>query len=304
MNEVFLGSEALGAGMPRTVLRRWYRPMFRGVYTPKWAIPTLQDRALGAWLTSGRSGVITGAAASALHGAEWVDDTEPIEVVVLQHRRQPGLLIRMDRIADDEITTVDGIPVATPARTAFDLGRHQKRSIALGRLDALMRSVPFDSDDVALLAQRYGPVRGIRQLRELLPLIDPGAASLKESWLRLLLIDNNFPVPETQIPVCDDDAQPFAYLDMGWRSLGLAVEYDGQQHQTSRPQYAKDHKRLPKIAKRGWEVIRVIAEDTKSEILERVGEAFARRGAEIDELARSTRRNPPVCSIGRKEDAA
>ncbi len=88
------------------------------------------------------------------------------------------------------------------------------------------------------------------------------------------------------------------------RSLGLAVEYDGEQHQTSRPQYAKDHKRLPKIAKRGWEVIRVIAEDTKSEILERVGEAFARRGAEIDELARSTRRNPPVCSIGRREDAA
>lgn len=48
----------------------------------------------------------------------------------------------------------------------------------------------------------------------------------------------------------------------------------------------------------------MIAEDTKSEILERVGEAFARRGAEIDELARSTRRNPPVCSIGRREDAA
>lgn len=301
MNEVFLGSEALGAGMSRTILRRWYRPMFRGVYTPKWAVPTLHDRALGAWLTSGRSGVITGVAASALHGADWVDDTEPIEVVILQHRRQPGLLIRMERIADDEITVIDGIPVATPVRTAFDLGRHQRRPNALARLDALMRKSPFGRDEVAMLAERYGPVRGVRQLRELLPLIDAGAASPKESWLRLLLVDNGYPAPETQIPVLDESGEAFAYLDMGWRNIGLAVEYDGEQHQTSRSQYAKDHKRLPQIAKRGWEVIRVIAEDSKSDILERVGEAFARRGgAEIDEWARSSRENPPVCSIGRK----
>ncbi len=301
MNEVFLGSEALGAGMSRTILRRWYRPMFRGVYTPKWAVPTLHDRALGAWLTSGRSGVITGVAASALHGADWVDDTEPIEVVILQHRRQPGLLIRMERIADDEITVIDGIPVATPVRTAFDLGRRQRRPNALARLDALMRKSPFGRDEVAMLAERYGPVRGVRQLRELLPLIDGGAASPKESWLRLLLVDNGYPAPETQIPVLDESGEAFAYLDMGWRNIGLAVEYDGEQHQTSRSQYAKDHKRLPQIAKRGWEVIRVIAEDSKSDILERIGEAFARRGgAEIDEWARSSRENPPVCSIGRK----
>ncbi|MDX1871362.1 hypothetical protein SBI67_04450 [Mycolicibacterium sp. 120266] len=301
MNEVFLGSEALGAGMSRTVLRRWYRPMFRGVYTPKWAVPTLHDRALGAWLTSGRSGVITGVAASALHGADWVDDTEPIEVVILQHRRQPGLLIRMERIADDEITVIEGIPVATRARTAFDLGRHQRRPNALARLDALMRNSPFGRDEVAMLAERYGPVRGVRQLRELLPLIDPGAASPKESWLRLLLLDNGYPAPETQIPVLDESGEAFAYLDMGWRNIGLAVEYDGEQHQTSRSQYAKDHKRLPQIAKCGWEVIRVIAEDSKGDILERVGEAFARRGgAEIDDWARSTRENPPIWSNGRK----
>jgi hypothetical protein len=305
MNEVFLGNEALGAGMPRAVLRRWYRPIFRGVYILKRAVPTLQDRALGAWLTSGRDGVVTGVAASALHGAEWVDDAEPIELLILQRRRQPGLLIRMDRFEPDEIITVDGIPVATPARTAFDLGRHQKRSIAIGRLDALMQAAPFDPVEVIALADRYGPVRGVRQLRELLPLVDPGAASLKESWLRLLLIDNGYPIPETQVPVCDEDGTEFAYLDMGWRDIGLAVEYDGEHHQTSRPQYAKDHKRLPKIAKHGWEVIRVIAEDTKSDILVRVGEAFARRGGtQIDEMARSTRSFAPVWSIGRKGEAA
>jgi len=303
MGEVFLGREAMGDGLPRHELRRWYRPMFRGVYAPKGARLTLPDRAVGAWLTSNRTGVITGVAASALHGAEWVDDAEPIEILVDERRRQAGLIVRMDRVADDEISILDGLPVTTEARTAFDLGRYQKRSAAIARLDAMMRAAPFSADAVSMLMGRYGPVRGVRQLRELLPLVDPGAASPKESWLRLLLIDNGFPIPETQIPVFDGDV-PFAYLDMGWRHLQLAVEYDGEQHRTDRPQYVKDMRRLPRIAKRGWEVIRVIAEDRESEILGAVYEAWLRRGgAEIDKMARFTRTFAPVREFGRNRVA-
>jgi hypothetical protein len=294
MGEVFLGREALGDGLPRHELRRWYRPLFRGVYISKRATPTLADRTVGAWLTSNRTGVIAGVAASALHGAACVDDTEPIEILVDDRRRQPGLIVRMDRFADDEVTSVDRLPVTTLARTAFDLGRYQKRYAAIARLDALMRAAPFPVDDVATLMQRYGPVRGVRQLRDLLPLVDPGAASPKESWLRLLLIDNGFPRPETQIPLFDGGVDPFAVLDMGWRHIQLAVEYDGDQHRTDRPQYIKDMRRHPRIAKRGWDVIRVIKEDREPEILASVYEAWLRRGgAEIDKMARFTRTFAP-----------
>jgi len=110
MGEVFLGREALGDGMPRHELRRWYRPLFRGVYIPKRATPTLADRAVGAWLTSDRRGVIAGVAASALHGADYVDNDVPIEILVDDRRRQPGLLVRMDRVAGDEIANVVGLP--------------------------------------------------------------------------------------------------------------------------------------------------------------------------------------------------
>ncbi|WP_328363453.1 type IV toxin-antitoxin system AbiEi family antitoxin [Mycobacterium sp. NBC_00419] len=289
MAEVFLGREALGAGMSRHDLRRWYRQMFRGVYIPKFAAPTVADRALGAWLTTDRTGVIAGVAASALHGARWVGDDEPIEVLVDERRRQPGLLVRMDRRSDDEVTEIDGLPVTTPARTAFELGRYQKRTAALARLDALMRAAPFAAADVELLMRRYGPVRGVRQLRDLLPLVDAGAESPKESWLRLLLIDGGLPIPETQIPVLDGGI-PVAYLDMGYRGIGLAFEYDGDQHRSDRRQYVKDLRRLPMVERRGWEVIRVIAEDRPAEVLLRAKEAYLRRGgAEIDEMARSTR---------------
>jgi hypothetical protein len=303
MGEVFLGREAMGDGLPRHELRRWYRPLFRGVYMAKRATPSLADRTLGAWLTSDRAGVIAGVAASALHGAAWVDDTVPIEILVDDRRRQQGLVVRMDRVADDEITLVADLPVTTLARTAFDLGRYQKRSAAIARLDALMRAAPFSVDEVSMLMHRYGPVRGVRQLRELLPLVDPGAASPRESWLRLLLIDNGFPIPETQIPVLDG-AVPFAFLDMGWRHLQLAVEYDGDQHRTDRPQYVKDTRRHPKIAKHGWNVVRVIAEDRESEILGRVYEEWLRRGgAEIDKMAQFTRTFAPVRSFGRNSAA-
>jgi AbiEi antitoxin C-terminal domain len=304
MTEIFLGREALGDGLPRHELRRWYRPLFRGVYIPKRATPSLQDRAVGAWLTSDRVGVIGGVAASALHGAQWVDRGEPIEILVPERRRQPGLIVRMDRVSDDEVMTVGDLPLTTPARTAFDIGRYRKRYDAIGRLDALMRAAPFRSDDVLMLMHRYGPVRGVRQLRELMPFVDAGAASPKESWLRLLLIDNGFPVPETQIPVLDGGGEPFAWLDMGWRDIHLAVEYDGDQHRTDRIQYVKDQRRLPKIEKRGWEVIRVIAEDRQSDVLARVYEAFLRRGgAEIDEMARFTSTFEPKRWFGRNNAA-
>ncbi|WP_059016248.1 type IV toxin-antitoxin system AbiEi family antitoxin [Mycobacterium sp. M26] len=289
MTEVFLGREALGDGLSRHDLRRWYRQLFRGVYVPKYADPTLGDRALGAWLATDRTGVIAGAAASALHGALWIRDDEPIEVLVEERRRQAGMVIRMDRLADDEVTERNGVPVTTPSRTAFELGRYQKRPEALARLDALMRAAPFTAADVEQIMRRYGPVRGVRQLRELLPLIDPGAASPKESWLRLLLIDGGLPVPETQIPVLEGGV-PVAYLDMGYRDIKLAFEYDGDQHRSDRRQYVKDLRRLPMVERRGWEVIRVIAEDRPAEILLRAREAYVRRGgAEIDEMARSTR---------------
>jgi hypothetical protein len=183
------------------------------------------------------------------------------------------------------------------------LPRHE-RSAAIARLDALMRAAPFSADEVSMLMQRYGPVRGVRQLRELLPLVDPGAESPRESRLRLLLIDNGFPIPETQIPVLDGEV-PFAFLDMGWRHIQLAVEYDGDQHRTDRPQYVKDMRRHPKIDKRGWEVIRVIAEDRESEILGRVYEAWLRRGgAEIDKMAQFTRTFAPERWFGRNRGVA
>jgi hypothetical protein len=228
-------------------------------------------------LWSKRRGIIAGAAASALHGARWVDDEAAIELICNRPRRPRGVITRNEAVADDEIGWACKLPVTTPARTAFDLGRHLDRLDALVRLDALMRATPFSVEDVQQLAERYRGARGLRQLRDLLPLVDGGASSPQETRLRLLFMDAGLPTPTTQIPICDR-GRLIRMADMGWEDFMVAAEYDGDQHRTSRPQYVKDLRVLPILERMGWHVIRVIKEDRDEDVIARVYEALCRRG--------------------------
>ncbi|SPM30227.1 cullin%2C a subunit of E3 ubiquitin ligase, partial [Mycobacterium terramassiliense] len=147
----------------------------------------------------------------------------------------------------------------------------------VARLDALMRATPFAPEDVLLVSERYPSARGTRRLRQVLRLVDGGAASPKETWLRLLLIDAGLPMPTTQIPVVEGYSA-LAMLDMGWPEFGVAAEYDGDQHRSDRRQFVKDHWRMRKLAEIGWIVIRVIAEDRPADVIDRVRRALLARG--------------------------
>ncbi|MGH3560852.1 MAG: hypothetical protein ACRDTN_03375 [Mycobacterium sp.] len=279
MRVVFLGSEAVARGrFTRHELRGWHRAIFRDVYVPARHELTLLDRIEGAWLRSGRQGVVAGTAASALHGAQWVDHDIPIELIWSNTRPPQGIVARDETLADNEITTVACLPVTTPARTAYDLGRHLRRDHAVARMDALTHATPFSAEDVLLLVKRHAGARGLRRLRVALPLVDGGAESPKETWLRLLLIDAGLPRPTTQIPVYDDGYWPFAWLDMGWEQFKVAAEYDGDQHRSERRRYVKDQRRQRKLEKLGWIDIRVIAEDKREDVARRVRDALLARG--------------------------
>lgn len=281
VGEVILGGEAVRAGVAtRHELVRDYTKLYRGVFVRKGADVTLRDRAVGAWLATGRKGVVAGVAASALHGAPWVDPDCPIEISGVKSRPQLGMILREERIADDEITRRAGLPVTTRVRTAYDLGRHLDRSEALARLDALMWNQRFDIADVHELAERRPRARGLIQLRELLPLVDGGAASPRESSIRLRLLDCGFPRPLTQHPVVVG-SRPVAFLDLAWPQYRVAVEYDGDHHRKDRAQYVKDIRRSHMLEELGWTVIRVIAEQRPKEWLDQVEAALVRRGCRL-----------------------
>jgi len=126
------------------------------------------------------------------------------------------------------------------------------------------------------LVDRYSGARGNKRARQVIELMDPGAESPKESWLRLLLINAGLPRPTTQIRVTD--GQLVAYLDMGWDEPKVALEYDGDHHRTDRRQYVKDIRRAEMVDGMGWQVIKVINEDRADYIIARACDALARRG--------------------------
>ena len=172
---------------------------------------------------------------------------------------------------------INGIPVTTRARTAFDFGRHLERDEAVARLDALMWASPFSTEDVLILAKRHSGARGVRRIREVLPLVDGGADSPRETWLRLLFIDAGLPRPSTQIPVFDG-RRLVRTVDMGWEDFKVAAEYDGDQHRTNRKRYVQDLRALPHLQRLGWIVIRVIKEDAEADIVDRARNALLSRG--------------------------
>lgn len=275
MHPVFLGSETIAAGaLTAGELRYGYRRLYPNVYIARDAEASLADRTVGAWLWSQRRGVIAGTAAAALHGTRWIADRAPIELLYDAKRPPPGVISRNERFTDGEVCHIGGMSVTSPARTAFDLARHVPPVRTVEHLDALANATGVTDAQILALAERYRGARGMKQLRTAVAHMDAGAQSPKETWLRMLLVRRGFPRPRTQIPVLNGRGKPFAYLDMGWEDVKIAVEYDGDHHRKDRNQYVWDEQRLRLIRAREWLHVKVINEDTEDDVVERVVAAW------------------------------
>ena len=278
MTDPFIGSEALAAGvMSKSQLATRFRRLLPGVYVGRDVDITAELRAKAGWLWTGRRGVVAGFAAAALHGSKWVHDVQVVDLIHDNRRSPPGIQAHQDGIEEDEIKLVAGMPVTSPVRTALDVGCWYPTMTAVAGIDALARATEIKAADVELLARRYAGRRGIVRARQAANLFDPGAQSPKESWLRVVLVQAGLQRPQTQIPVLDEVGNVFAYLDMGWEEVKVAVEYDGDQHRGDRRQYTWDVRRLERLQHRGWFVVRVMSGDRPADIVGRVRAALARR---------------------------
>ena len=168
--EPFIGSEALASrSLNRYELRRYYRAVMPNVYLDRRVEPSLHQRTVAAWLWSRREAVVSGLAASALHGAKWVDDDSPVELIWRNARAPQGVVTRDDLLFEEEIQRLDGVAVTTPERTAFDIGRRGRIGRAVERLDSLARATNFKVSEVELLAGNHRHARGLRQLESARP---------------------------------------------------------------------------------------------------------------------------------------
>ncbi|OBJ29986.1 hypothetical protein [Mycolicibacter heraklionensis] len=282
----FLGSEAVRTGrLTPYALRSQFVAIHPDVYVPTGTRATAVLRAQAAWLWSRRRGVIAGQSAAALHGAKWVDDRAPAELLYDCRRPPRGVRSWSDRVQADEVQLIGGLPATTPARTALDLACRYPSGRAVAAIDALARATRLTMADVEVLAERYRGRRGIRRARMALELADGGAESPRETWLRLLLIRAGFPQPQTQIPVYDEYGQLAAVADMGWEDIKVGVDYEGEHHRITRAAFNKGIRRHETMTQLGWIDIRITVEDTEAGIIGRVSDAWTRRTCTEPEIS-------------------
>jgi hypothetical protein len=283
--EPFLGTEAIAAGMAsRHQLATHYEAIYRNVYRPKGQKMTAVHKAKAAWLWSGRGATVAGLSAAALHGSLWIDARLPAELNQRSQHRTVGIVLRDDTLAGDETMVRQGISLTTPARTAFDLGRHYGRTLAVIRLDALMRATGLQRRVIWDLTERYPGARGIRGLRNAIGLADAGAESPQETRTRLVLTDAGLPPKRTQINVYDSYGAHVGRIDMGWDDWLVGVEYDGVQHWEDPAVRNRDIDRQAELEALGWRIIRVSADMLRyrpNTIVERTRSALRAAGAAV-----------------------
>jgi very-short-patch-repair endonuclease len=159
-----------------------------------------------------------------------------------------GLLLHRAVLAPDEITTHDGIPVTTPARTLLDLAavlqRHQLQQ-AINEAERLRLQGPQPD--------RHPTKKGTANLRSLAP--PAHTRQDLEARFTTFLNDRRFPRPQTNVLIEGHE------VDAAWPDHELIVELDSWEYHRTRQAFEEDRRRDRRLAAAGWRVLRVTWRD-------------------------------------------
>jgi predicted transcriptional regulator of viral defense system len=129
------------------------------------------------------SGVISHTSAASLHEVGDLLDDEPEITMPGRKQSRRGVRLHRGTLSADEVTTVEGLPVTTPARTVADLLRDGRDPSHVAEIagDVLQRGLASRQDmAIALepLARRNGQPSGAALLEHLLDLVGLSGAAL------------------------------------------------------------------------------------------------------------------------------
>jgi very-short-patch-repair endonuclease len=260
-------AQAVAAGISsegirhRVRKRRWIAAT-RGVFRLAGAPQTPRQGALVAVFASGPGAVLSCASAAGLHGLPGFS-IDPLTISVPRNGRRSFQSVRIEEtlaLPGHHVTTVDGIPCTTVARTLFDLcgdvhaGRAERAlDTALSRKLVTHTSLCRMLDDLAEHG-RAGTVLFRTLLEER---AEEYVAPESELEARFIELTRRFglPEPERQVDLGDDDGW-IGRVDFLFRGARVVVEVDGAAFHDGLLDHRRDAERDERLVAAGWTVLR------------------------------------------------
>lgn len=244
-------------------------------------LPAGRAAEMAAVLACGPDGRISHRSAAAIQRVlDPVRAQQPVEVTVPRSRRRRVEGVRIHRVRDlrpDEVTTIDGVPVTTPARTLLDIAEVMTSREVEQALARALRMRLVTRAAMRRMVKRHPKHRGAPLLRRLLDAEGDPAFTRSEAEEKLLEIVRaaGLPRPEVNVRVLGHE------LDFLWRSARVVAEVDGYAFHASERSFAADRRRDAELTATGYRVLRFTWKDVTDDrlaTLVRLAQALAREG--------------------------
>lgn len=255
---------------------RWKRTS-PGVLSIGASPATLQQRILSATLSVG-DGWASHTSAARLWG--WDIQHSKVEVVIDRSRelkRRSVRVHRSARLGPHDVSTADGIPSTSPARTLVDLSGRLRSDDLADCLDVALRRGQTTIDTVDAMAAStqgtFGRRPGMLQrLLEPRRITGPTESTLEGRVLRVLT-EAGLPLPKCQYWVTVNGTR--YRLDMGWSSARVFSEADGFENHSSRKAFDADRRRDNALVGDGWLGVHLTSNFSDAEVADAVRNVLA-----------------------------
>lgn len=271
-----------------------FRQLIRGVHVCRDLLITPGVLASAVALVLPEGAVVAETMAALIHGADVRRRGDlGVEVTMLRESniRRVGIRPKASYLEPGDVVVIDGVPVTSPVRTAFDLARNRDLVERVVGVDAMLNRGGCTLDELTAYIADRPAWKGIRWAREAVLYAEPKAESPMETRQRMRLVLAGLPRPVAQFELLDESGEFIARLDHAYVKWKVAPEYDGDQH---RDRWRYDNERQERIRGAGWwhrRFTSVSIEHGWEAMAEEVRRALADRGcpATNAELALSNR---------------
>jgi Transcriptional regulator, AbiEi antitoxin/AbiEi antitoxin C-terminal domain/Protein of unknown function (DUF559) len=236
----------------------------RGVYARNELADQISERTLrlaAALAIVGPRAIASHYDAALIHGLALLD-RPPASVSSVSHprglpggrARRPGVRVHLVSLPSDQVTTANGVPVTTVARTVVDLARTTRFTAGVVAADsALYRRKTSKAELAAVIAtSRRWP--GIERARQVVDFSDARSESPFESISRVAFRDGRLPPPELQVWVGGDEG-PVGRVDFLWRAHRTIAEADGALKYADPDRARQQLRRDADLRAAGFEVV-------------------------------------------------